>query len=1068
MQNPGKSGCNGDLVELIRARAALEPARVAYRFLRFDGDSRHETLVSLSEVDARAQAFAAVLQAQVAPGDRVVILGSQSIEDVVAVVGCLYARAVFCLVPPPTDAAQAQRLRAACATATPRLVVASQGLLAAMSAPLDAALAGTGIERLAVVDQPRPAPRWQSPPLPPPGIALLQYTSGSTSAPKPIAVTHENVIHNVGCFLAPPAEIFTRTYASWAPFFHNVGLMTLFMPLLGDVEITVMSPRDFMARPARWLEAISQHRIGGTFAPHSGYAHCVNAVTREELERLDLTCLTIALNGAEPIELPALRAFADKFASAGFDMACFAPAYGLGECTSGVTRAAPRLVSKLLDADELLRHRAREVDASHPHARVVVSVGQAMSGLSVVAVNPASRRGCPPGQVGELWIQGPSVAHGYWNDRRATDETFGAERIDAPGTWLRTGDLGVVIDAEVYVTGRSKDLLIVNGRNIYPRDVEAVLTQSLPDLRGARVLTFSYQEHARAQVVCLVELGQRSSEVLAAVPESVVKCLARAFGFAPADVLVVPERSLPRTPNGKLQLHRARELYASGGLSALSRLRKPSDESNPSAPAVNEQLSDDERGLAELFCAILKRPSVTLDDDFYALGGTSLEVSQLASELAIHCGVDVPLKQLLDAPTVRGISRAIGILRRQGFMDASPAHIEELTRDSVLDSAIVPPSGAPPTRPENILLTGATGFVGAYLVRELLQATNAALYCHVRAASPEHARDRLEQNLRFYGLWDEAYRARLVPVLGDLALPRLGMVPSVYANLSERLDAIYHGGALLNFVYPYRRLAPANVAGTKEALRLACTGSPKRFHHLSTFSVYDNPSFFRRVAREDDPLLDPRGYLLGYSESKWAAEKLVRAAFERGLSGSIVRPGEVTAASETGIWKLSDLVIRALLASVQAQAFPEGSMRFHMTPVDYVARAIVGLSLAETPLRCFNLINQNVATQAALANMVMRLGYPVEVVAFTAWKQRLLALDDASPFKPLESLLKEQKTGDERIEERYGSAEASFSVANTEAVLSPLGITCPPVDQQLISTYFRGFRNAGYLPPSRG
>jgi thioester reductase-like protein len=241
-------------------------------------------------------------------------------------------------------------------------------------------------------------------------------------------------------------------------------------------------------------------------------------------------------------------------------------------------------------------------------------------------------------------------------------------------------------------------------------------------------------------------------------------------------------------------------------------------------------------------------------------------------------------------------------------------------------------------------------------------------------------------------------------------------------------------------------------------------GKAKSFHHISTFSVFDNPSHFRKPAFEEDPLDDPRGYLLGYSESKWVAEKLVLAAFERGLRGCIYRPAEVTGSSDTGIWKLNDLVSRALVSSVRAGAFPAGEMRFHMTPVDFVARAIVALSLdGDCSGRIFHLINQNVKSHAELAPMVRDLGYRAEVVPFEEWKRRLRDLPN-SPFEPLQALLDEVGHGDETIEQRYGSAEPRFSVTSTSRALEPVGIRCPPVDEQLLRTYVRYFARAGYLP----
>ncbi len=363
-----------------------------------------------------------------------------------------------------------------------------------------------------------------------------------------------------------------------------------------------------------------------------------------------------------------------------------------------------------------------------------------------------------------------------------------------------------------------------------------------------------------------------------------------------------------------------------------------------------------------------------------------------------------------------------------------------------------------------LFLTGATGFVGAYLIRDLMQMTEANIACLVRARSTEQGLKRIVENLQSYDLWDESYRERLTPVIGDLAEPGMGIAADVYEQLASDIDTIYNNGAFLNFVYPYQRLKDINVSGTAECLRLACLKRAKYFHHVSTFSVYDNPSHFDRHVAEDDPLVDPTGYFLGYTESKWVAEKLVQIAASRGLKTAVYRPGEISGASDTGIWKMSDAVIRSMIASIQVKAMPDVSMRFHLTPVDYVSKALVTLSLqAESIGHAFNLINKNVKAHPELCVLMNELGWNVELVSFEEWRRRVFDAEDDNALKPLETLLLEKRQGAEAMEQRYGMHEAEFSVDSTLKGLEGTGVSCAPVDQKLLATYFAYFRAQGYV-----
>jgi thioester reductase-like protein len=1053
-----------DLVPLIRKNVSAFPDRVPLEFVRFVNQDQQVYRPTLADLDRRARSIAVHLtNSGLVSGDRVTLLASQSADDVIMILACLYARVVFSLIPPPTDAVQAQRLPVVLSSSQSKLVMAGHGLsqmLGARLLPLLGAVPFLDIGSCHGLED-----AWREQPLNEGGMAYLQYTSGSTSAPKAIVVSHGNVIHNLSTPSNIPADRYPRTYVSWAPFSHNVGLMTLLTPLVSQVKMVIMSPLDFMSQPLRWFQLITQYKAEGTFGPNSAYMYCCKAIAPSQLDGVDLSTLRIALNGAEPVDYTSLKVFAEKFGSVGFQLETFMPGYGLGESTSGVTRADAGLSMRMVDPDLLKKNIFQIVDAGTAKAKSIVSVGQILPGLDLAVVDPETGRVCEPGRIGELWVKGPSVALGYWQNDRATTETFRATLPGTEGFWLRTGDLGTVDGQDVFVTGRLKEVIIINGHNFYPYDIEETLRSALPQLLDSRIATFSFNDEGKEKVVCCLENSPAIQADVHSIVVSIAKTVARVYEFSPADVLVVKEGSLPRTANQKLQTLQVRDLYVAGKLEPLASLKQ-----EIAAPANSEQpvetLSDDEKTLQRIFQKALGSNEVRLDDHFFLLGGDSIAIAQVVSEISESFGIDIPIKYLLDNPSIRSTSQLIQSYKKSGSFEGMMISGEQLKQECVLDVSIQPPTygDADPAKPRNIFLTGSTGFVGAYLIRDLMRNTNATLYCHVRAKSVEHGLQRLKENLASYELWQDAYAARLVPVLGDLGEPQLGISSGQYQELAETLDVIYHNGALLNFVYPYQRLKTPNVLGTVECLRLACEGKAKFFHHVSTFSVYDNPSHFGKVVSEEDPLEDPTGYFLGYTESKWVAEKLVKIAFSRGLKGTIHRPGEITGAADTGIWKMTDAVIRSLITSIQAGVLPEGNLKFHMTPVDYVSGAIVELSLQQASLgKSFNLVNKSVKRHSELAEFFKSMGYPLDVVSFEEWKNRIFAMDSDHAFKPLETLLKEVKPGQEAMERRYGDAEAIFDTTQADEGLKGSQVRCAPVDAELLTIYFRYFRKAGYL-----
>jgi thioester reductase-like protein len=360
----------------------------------------------------------------------------------------------------------------------------------------------------------------------------------------------------------------------------------------------------------------------------------------------------------------------------------------------------------------------------------------------------------------------------------------------------------------------------------------------------------------------------------------------------------------------------------------------------------------------------------------------------------------------------------------------------------------------------NVFLTGVTGFLGAYLLHDLLQETQANVYCLVRASSYKEGLHRIKEALVSYMLWNTDFSSRIVPVTGDLSQPLLGLKVEQFRELASRLDNIYHNGAVVNFLYSYSQLRAVNVLGTQEILRLACQHNVKPLHYVSTIGVFHGAGSFS----EGDKPESPAGHS-GYSQSKWVAEKLVMTAKERGLPVTIYRPGRITGDSKTGVANLDDFSCRYIKAGIQLGSFPEEDKKFWVVPVDFVSRAIVYLSRQKkTRGRIFHLINPRPLTWQEIVDWLRSVGYQFETMPYAKWRAAL----EKQPANPLYVMLpilpksRNSKANDQK--ERISQNQSVyFDCRNTLEGLSGSSIFCPPFTSELLHTYWRYMVESGFL-----
>lgn len=505
--------------------------------------------------------------------------------------------------------------------------------------------------------------------------------------------------------------------------------------------------------------------------------------------------------------------------------------------------------------------------------------------------------------------------------------------------------------------------------------------------------------------------------------------------------------TLPLTPGGKVD-------------------RRALPAPNPARPALAEAFVAPrnlvERQLAEIWARVLGIEQVGIHDNFFELGGHSLLTAQLLYPVKDTFQVELPLLCLFQAPTVAGLAQAIAVARRSGpSATIDTVAVTGLQTEAVLDPTIWPDTIAtePGAEPKHIFLTGVTGFLGAFLLHELLEQTQAQIYCLVRSASPELGHQKIRSNLERYSLWNETLNSRVIPVLGDLSQPLLGLAEQLFRELASKLDVIYHNGASVNLIYPYDALRAVNVLGTQEVLRLASQIKVKPVHFVSTLDVFQSTSGSGMKIREQDDLEPSEGISGGYAQSKWVAEQLVMAARDRGIPVCIYRPGMITGHSQTGISKTDDLLSRLIKSFIQLKTAPNLDLKIDMTPVDYASSAIVHLSRQKGSWgKAFHLLNPHPLPLSKLVEEMQALGYPVQQLSYDDWRAELIdggaRRSQEHALSPLLALLTERVSEAQLtyLEMALSGAEF-FDCQNTGNGLAGTSIACQPVDARLLGSY---------------
>ncbi|OMC22931.1 thioester reductase domain-containing protein [Mycobacterium colombiense] len=783
-------------------------------------------------------------------------------------------------------------------------------------------------------------------------VLFLQYTSGSTSDPKGVIVTHANIIANGFAFSGGEVVL-----ASWLPQHHDMGLISayMFVMLLGGTT-HAMSPLDFLARPSSWLRLISDVHATHTPGPNFALEYCLreDKLPASELAGVDLSSLECIVVGAEPLRANTFARFRQRFAEYGLRPEALTGAYGMAEFTLTVSIRGRQTIA--VNKRGLERNVARVEKALPENSNQVtlVSCGKPIDGALVRIVDPESRQALPDGRVGEVWLAGLSKGAGYWNRPELTAEIFGARVVgDDEHTYLRTGDLGFLYEGELFVCGRSKDLIIVRGVNCYPSDIEAVVERTSAQVRNGCVAAFSVEHDESEALIVVAEVRDEHN-----LPDA--KAMARAIRrhchIDPHAIVFAPPRSIPKTTSGKIRRSSTRQLWLDDKLPAFTSWI------NQSANRTHDGVAT---GPLERFRNLIESYDLTGDEDcsFADLGIDSLALAELRTDLQALLEengagelADEVNTRLLQRLTV---SEFFGLISQFGEGSGQPLDALRRALDQIsaeyeaneaaqmrADAALPLPELAParPGEPTDLLLTGATGFLGPFLVSSLLTRTSYTVHALVRATDAAHGLDRIVASLRRAQLWTPALeadvRARVRIVCGDLAEPALGIGEAAFQQLAQDVDAVVHNGALVNYVRTYDALRPANVEGTRELLRLAMTNHRKAFHLVSSTFIYGWST--QPVVGEWDANEKMAGLDFGYSQTKWVGEQLALAAQRKGLDVRIYRPSLISP-TRAGFGSQDDILVRLTAFMIEHGVAVNALNQISLLPADLIADHIVTL-----------------------------------------------------------------------------------------------------------------------------
>nr|WP_223243625.1 amino acid adenylation domain-containing protein [Streptomyces sp. CBMA123] len=1001
---------------LFRARAAHDPTAIAV--------VAEEATLGYRELDGRSDRLAAELRARgVGPGQVVPVCLGRGVELVVAWLGVLKAGGAFL----PLDPAHPERRLAG--------LVADSGARVAVTD----GRGFDGVERVAPdagSASAQTAARDEH--ATPDDLAYLIYTSGTTGRPKGVPVTHRSLVFTldrvVRAYRLAPGERVLQLAALGA----DTALEQVFSALLAGATV-VLGGRDTWA-PTELVRRLP--RLGLAVADFTpAYWHHVLDLLPPGGPAPD--GLRLVVVGGDVVHADDCRACAERLPGVRL-----LNAYGVTE--AAVTSLHCEVTPELLAA---------------PAAPV--PIGRPLPGVRVHVLDERLRP-VRPGERGEIHLGGPGLARGYWRQAGLTAESFRPDPYaPLPGERMyRTGDAGRWrADGQLEILGRFDDQVKVRGHRVDPAEVEAVLSAH-PAVRQARVAADGSAPDGSRVLTAYYTVGDR-----AVPPEGLRAFLAERLPEYLVPAEFVPLEAMPLTAAGKID---RRSLPHAPVRTAAPAAPIPA--TIPALTPAGPGPSAVEAAVGHLWAELLGAELVGPDGDFFALGGTSLLAMEMLARARMMFGLDVGhvrtlTRALLRSPVLRDFTAALQAARAGAAPGEAGAGAVDWYAEARLTHGVGQSWSPAPSRaePAEILLTGATGFCGAHLLHVLLATTRARIHCLVRAPDEEHALERLRATQQRFLRRDLADH-RVVPLVGDLAAERLGLTERRFDWLAGRLDAVYHLGGQVNFLYPYHQLRAPNVGGTREVVRLAGHSRGVPVHYLSTLAVLAGfgAAGVREVA-ERTPLAHPERLGVGYVESKWVAEQLLHNAAAGGLPVTVLRTNDVTGDLAAGVMNTGTELCALIKYFADSGSCPDVRLPLDFVPADRFARAVAHIA-AHAPAdgEVYHLTSPDPAGLPDLADRLRARGHRIDQLQYRDWVRRLVrfaAGHPTHPITPFVPLFVDRAPGSElSISELYFQPVfPRFDRANAEAALEGSGIELPAVDGALLDHYLARLADEGFL-----
>lgn len=978
--------------------AEHQPLRKAYTALGANGAEIES--VTYAELEARSRVVAQEIQSRRGGNgpQHAMLAYPPGVDFIIAFFGCIRAGVVPAPVPLPKRNRPDMRLAQIARSADITMLLSTADTLRWMPSLLYAEPDWpSGIDAWATdtVVAAGPDLPWRQDQGSCSELAFLQFTSGSTSLPKGVMITHTGCLYNLKMMATitqlGPASVFV----TWLPHYHDLGLVAhLLHSFYCGSHCVILSPAAIISQPARWLHAVGRYHAQYTGGPNFAYQLCINRISSNERELIDLSSLEMAVNAAEPINAQTVKDFCEAFAVSGFRPHMMQPAYGMAEATVFITSCdkTAKPVFRTVDANVFSQQGLARASEPGSEIRTLVGCGITWLDQDIRIVDPKSLAELSHNRVGEVWVAGPHLMAGYYKNPEATRDTL-TTLPGRKGIYLRTGDLGFMDEnGELYVTGRIKDLIIVNGANYYPHDIEQCAELSHPQVRRDSIAAFGVSGRSSEKLVLFVEIdkdiareAQRDPKVLEPVAERICAAIGAQFELAVGHIVFLEPMQLPKTSSGKVRRQECKMRFLDGGCRGIATW--------PFAKTVssNEEVSkmmNIEKALNRitsmgpthlkvfsLLTQILTNKhdihlaNLDVEKSIFFYGIDSLKIISIHAELEEKMQCSIPTAAFFRANTfIEMINDIVMAVSQNSAFQTGLADVRMLRQEieHAVDHLAGKLAAMAPFKEDRTsgktLLTGASGFVGVALLKEILAQTNLNVLCMVRAADEATALKRIRHTSTKYDLrLPPGWEQRLEIMIGDMSKKEFGLSKQQYRKYAAEIDSVYHCAAVDNFYLPYNVLRGTNVLGSIEVLDFTLTDKIKPMYYISSCAV----SMLEGANEEANAV----GLVNGYAQTKYVAEQIILRLADKGYPASSYRLGYLYSlrvqevddrmsfndlltkvecaynSVDDSLFVDSDAFENFLMVISKLGACPDVDFEFDLTPVEYAAKAIVESSM---------------------------------------------------------------------------------------------------------------------------